>query len=174
VVRKAGFDLLRDPAAYLWGSRAEAPRSGSSEPSNEPSSEPSSDPGSEERPRAQRTASGLWRIRTGGAPPAMPYSPAFHVPFALPGPEADRLLPPLKLAGAALSVVPLALAWALARRLGIPPLGAVLLAFVPTAFGELTIGALPALFGHVLDVALLLWLVSRQWRLPALARAPWS
>src|SRR5262245_19672645 len=174
VVRKAGFDLLRDPPAYLWGTRAE-PQAGNPEPPSESAAEPSSDPAAErssnrapdDRPRAQRTTSGLWRIRTGGAPQAMPYSLAFHVPFAVLGLEGDRLLTTLKLAGVALSVVPLALAWALAGRLGLPPLGAVLLAFVPTAFGELTIGALPALFGHVLDVGLLLWLASQLPRLSA-------
>jgi len=159
VVRKAGFDLLRDPAGYLWGQRAEPPRAGSSEAS--------SDPGADAGPRAERTTSGLWRIRTGGAPQAMPYSLAFHVPFAVSGLEDDRLLTTLKLAGAALSIIPLALAWALARQLGLPPLGAVLLAFVPTAFGELTIGALPALLGHVLDLSLLLWLASQIRRLDA-------
>jgi hypothetical protein len=154
VVRNAGIDFLRDPAHYLWGTSADemaasAPAAGSP-------------------PRAQRTVSGLWLIRTGRGLQGMPYSVAFHALFAASGLADDDLLTALKLAGAALSVVPIALVWVLATRTGIPPIGGALLALVPTYAGELTLGALPALFGHAMDVGLLLWVVIHLGRIPVL------
>ena len=138
VVRKAGFDLLRDPSKHLWSPRED--------PSRSPSSGTS------------RAASGLWAVRTVGGAQGMPYSLAFHALVAPLGLRYDALLTLLKLVGALLSVVPIPIVWALARYLGVSPLGAVLLALVPTPMSELTIGALPALLGHAFDMGLLLWL----------------
>ena len=136
VVRSAGFDLLVKPSHYLWSPREDG--SGS--------------------PSTSRSASGLWPVGTVGGPQGMPYSLAFHALVAPLGLEYDALLTLLKLVGALVSVAPIPIAWALARRRGISPLGAGLLALLPTAMSELTSGFLPALMGHALDMGLLLWL----------------
>jgi hypothetical protein len=89
----------------------------------------------------------------------MPYSIAFHVPFALLDWPYDGTLSALKLTGAVLSVLPLALGFALARRLDLPArTAAVLLALAPTYPHWLFRATLPALLGHSMDLVLLLWL----------------
>jgi hypothetical protein len=110
---------------------------------------------------------GLWRIEAHGKTYAFPYSPAFHAPFALLGFAYDDLLTWMKLAAAAVSVVPLILVWAIARRVGAPPLGAVLMLLVPTYTSRLGFAFLPATFGHAWDMLLVTWLA---WHLHELRR----
>ena len=101
---------------------------------------------------------GVWRTEAYGKTYAFPYTPAFHLPFTLLPVGYDTLLLCLKLAAAAISIVPIVLTWALARRLGVSVLGAALLVVIPTYTSRLSFAFLPALFGHAFDLALLFWL----------------
>ena len=101
---------------------------------------------------------GVWRTEAYGRTYAFPYTPAFHLPFAILPLGYDTLLVAMKLAAAAVSVVPIFLTWALARRLGASTLGAALLVLIPTYTSRLSFAFLPALFGHAFDLALVLWL----------------
>ena len=101
---------------------------------------------------------GVWRTEAYGQTYAFPYTPAFHLPFTLLPVGYDTLLLCLKLAAAAVSIVPILLTWALARRLGVSVLGAALLVLIPTYTSRLSFAFLPALFGHAFDLALLYWL----------------
>lgn len=104
---------------------------------------------------------GVWRTGAYGKTYAFPYSPAFHIPFALLRLSDDSLLVALKLGAAAVSTVPIILVWAMARRLGVSPLGAGLMVLVPTYTSRLSFAFLPSLFGHAVDLAFLLWLVTK-------------
>lgn len=132
VVRDAGPDLLRAPAHHIW--------------------RPAS-------PGAERAYSGLWPERVDGRVYRFPYSVAFHIPFAFLPFDCDTVLTAFKLAGALVTTVPLLLVFAMARRVGAPPLGALLLAFVPLPVAKLTVAALPALLGDAMNTAFLVWLV---------------
>jgi hypothetical protein len=110
---------------------------------------------------------GVWRTEAYGKTYAFPYSPAFHLPFAALALPYDTLLVAMKLTAAALTVVPLVLVWTLARRWGAYPLGAVLMVLVPTYTSRLTFAFLPALFGHAVDMAALVWLAGHLDRLCA-------
>jgi hypothetical protein len=101
---------------------------------------------------------GVWRTEAYGKTYAFPYTPAFHLTFAALNLSYDARVEAMKLAAAAVSVVPLLLTWALARRLGAYPLGAALLVLIPTYTSRLSFAFLPALFGHAFDLALILWL----------------
>ena len=101
---------------------------------------------------------GVWRTEAYGKTYAFPYTPAFHVPFAVIPFGYDDLITAMKLAAAALTTVPLVLAWAIARRLGASVVGAALMAVVPTYVSRLSFAFLPALFGHAVDMAFLFWL----------------
>jgi hypothetical protein len=83
----------------------------------------------------------------------------------------------MKLAGAAVSVVPILLLWALARRWGAATAGAFLLMVVPTYTSRLSFAFLPSLFGHAVDMAFLLWLAANLERVTErrvwLAGAAW-
>jgi hypothetical protein len=103
---------------------------------------------------------GVWRTEAYGKTYAFPYTPAFHLPFTLLPIGYDTLLLCLKLSAAAISVVPIVLTWALARRLGVSVLGAALLAVIPTYTSRLSFAFLPALFGHAFDLALVCWLAA--------------
>jgi hypothetical protein len=103
---------------------------------------------------------GVWRTEAYGKTYAFPYTPAFHLPFTLLPVGYDTLLLCLKLSAAAISVVPIFVTWALARRLGVSVLGAALLVVIPTYTSRLSFAFLPALFGHAFDLALLCWLAS--------------
>jgi len=120
---------------------------------------------------------GVWRTEAYGKTYAFPYTPAFHLPFTLLPVGYDTLLLCLKLAAAAVSVVPILLTWALARRLGVSVLGAALLVLIPTYTSRLSFAFLPALFGHAFDLALVCWLASHLDALRAprawLAGAAW-
>jgi hypothetical protein len=108
---------------------------------------------------------GVWRTEAYGRTYAFPYSPAFHLPFVALHLSYDDRIAAMKLWAAALSVVPLVLVWALARRLGLSPLGAVLMVLIPTYTSRLSFAFLPSLFGHAVDVSFLLWLSTRLHRL---------
>jgi hypothetical protein len=110
---------------------------------------------------------GVWRTGAHGKTYAFPYTPAFHAPFALIGPALtyDQRLTAMKLFAVGLSVVPLLLVWALARRLGAPPWGAGLMVLIPTYTSRLSFAFLPALGGHAVDIAFLYWLSGRLDRL---------
>jgi len=112
-------------------------------------------------PRNAILEHGVWRVTAYGRSHAFPYSPAFHLPFVPLGLPYDTLLTAMKLYAVALSVVPLVLVWALARRLGISALGAGLMLVIPTYTSRLSFAFMPALFGHAVDMAFLLWLVAR-------------
>ncbi|HEY8147466.1 MAG TPA: hypothetical protein VIK51_00940 [Vicinamibacteria bacterium] len=103
---------------------------------------------------------GVWRTEAYGKTYAFPYTPGFHLPFTLLKVGYDTLLLCLKLSAAAISVVPIFLTWALARRLGVSVLGAALLAVIPTYTSRLSFAFLPALFGHAFDLALVCWLAT--------------
>lgn len=121
VVRAAGLDFFRTPAAYIW-------------------------------------EHGVWRTEAYGRTYAFPYTPAFHLPFALIAFGYDELIAAMKLTAAALTTVPLVLVWTMARRLGASVVGAALMAVVPTYVSRLSFAFLPALFGHAADMAFLFWL----------------
>jgi hypothetical protein len=103
---------------------------------------------------------GVWRTEAYGRTYAFPYSPAFHLPFTVLPLGYDTRLLAMKLWAAAVSVVPIFLTWALARRLGVSVAGAALLVLVPTYTSRLSFAFLPALFGHVFDLALIGWLAT--------------
>ncbi len=104
---------------------------------------------------------GVWRTEAYGRTYAFPYTPAFHLPFAALGLPYDTLLLAMKLTAAALSVVPLVLLWALARRLGASTTGAFLMVLIPTYTSRLSFAFLPSLLGHAVDMAFLLWIAGR-------------
>jgi hypothetical protein len=108
---------------------------------------------------------GAWSKPAYGGATGLPYSPAFHLPFALLGLSFDATLTAFKLTAAALTLVPLVLLWPLARRVGAAPLGALLMVLVPTYTSRLAVALLPSLLGHAADVLLLAWLAYRLERL---------
>lgn len=136
VLRNAGFDYLRAPYHYLWGDPSEVSAAG-------------------------RAPSGLWLKDVGGRAFGPPYSLAFHAPFAPFVATMDERIAGLKVWGALVSVVPMLALGALARRYGLSSLGLAALLFVPTYVSRLTLGLLPALFGHAVEMLFLVWL-SRQ------------
>jgi hypothetical protein len=109
---------------------------------------------------------GVWRTQAYGQTYAFPYSPAFHLAFVPLALEGDALESALKLFAAAISLVPLVVVWALARRVGVPPLWpALLMVAIPTYTSRLTFAFMPALFGHAFDMLLVLWLCTYLSRL---------
>jgi hypothetical protein len=105
-------------------------------------------------------AHGVWRTEAYGKTYAFPYTPAFHLPFTLLPLDYDALITALKIGAAAVSLVPIVLVWAMARRLGASPLGSALMVLVPTYTSRLSFAFLPALFGHAVDMAFVLWLLT--------------
>jgi hypothetical protein len=87
---------------------------------------------------------GVWRTQAHGKTYAFPYTPAFHVPFAISALPYDGIITAMKLAAAAVSTVPLVLVWALARRFEVSPVGAVLMVLIPTYTSRLSFAFLPA------------------------------
>jgi len=112
-------------------------------------------------PSAAIAEHGVWRTEAYGRTYAFPYSPAFHLPFAALDLPYDTRLLAMKLTGAAVSVVPLVLVWALARRFGVSTAGAFLMVLIPTYTSRLSFAFLPSLFGHAVDIGLLYWLSGR-------------
>jgi hypothetical protein len=136
VVRAAGPDFLRAPSTYLWGDGGSVGPQG-------------------------RGPSGLWLKDVGGRAYGLPYSLAFHAPFAPFEATLDRRIGWLKVWGAALSVVPILALGALARRWGLPLVGLGAMLVVPTYLSRLTLALLPALFGHATEMVFLCWLARR-------------
>jgi hypothetical protein len=110
------------------------------------------------RPSEAIAEHGVWRTEAYGKTYAFPYTPAFHLPFAALGLAYDTRILAMKLTGAAVSVAPILLVWALARRWGAATAGAFLMVVVPTYTSRLSFAFLPSLFGHAVDVSFLLWL----------------
>lgn len=115
-------------------------------------------PGFFRSPSRHLAEQGAWSKPAYGGTAALPYTPAFHLPFAVLGLPFDDTITAFKLTAAAITLVPLVLVWAMARRIGASPLGALLMALVPTYTSRLSYALLPALLGHAMDVALLAWL----------------
>jgi hypothetical protein len=103
---------------------------------------------------------GVWRTEAYGRTYAFPYTPAFHLPFSVWPLSYDGLVTALKLGGVVVSLVPLVLVWAMARRLGASPLAAALMVVIPTYTSRLSWAFLPSLFGHAFDMALVCWLIA--------------
>ncbi len=113
-------------------------------------------------------AQGAWTKPAYGASAILPYAVGFHAllaPWAL---DYDTLLTVMKLTGALLSTLPLVFVWGIARRLGLAPLGALLMLVVPTYTSRLTFALLPALTGHAMDMALVFWLAANLERIGSL------
>jgi hypothetical protein len=108
---------------------------------------------------------GLWIVNAHGRTYAFPYVPTFHIPFAILALPYDQRILAMKLAGVLTTLLPLPAAWLIARRLGISPIGVVLLLFVPTYTSRLSFAFLPSLLGHAMDMALLAWLAGHAERL---------
>ena len=107
---------------------------------------------------------GVWVTGALGKTYAFPYTPVFHLPFAVLDIAYDDLLTTLKLATAALSTISVALVWAFAARLafaGAPLLSAVTMVVIPTYSSRLSFAFLPALLGNAVDLALILYLFVR-------------
>ena len=108
---------------------------------------------------------GRWATEAYGETYAFPYSPAFHLPFAVLGLSYDALIVWMKLFAAACSTIPLVLVWVLARAFGLSPWGSALMAIIPTYTSRLSFAFFPSLFGHAFDTALICWLALRWDRL---------
>lgn len=115
------------------------------------------------------TEHNVWVTEAYGRTYAFPYTPMFHVPFALLPVGYDTLVLALKLAGAAISTIPIALVWAFARSLGfaspVPFVGAVFMIAIPTYASRLSFAFLPSLFGHAVDLVFLYWVFRHLARL---------
>ena len=112
---------------------------------------------------------GAWTKPVLGRVSSLPYAVMFHTPFALLawmfGLSTDQIETSLKSASSLISVLPILLAGALAVRFKLPPLAALMLCLIPTYTSRLSFALLPALLGHVFDLAALLTiatLVSRE------------
>ena len=143
VVREAGWDFLRAPARYLYTPREEPPAADT----------------------LVRTTAGLWLRRIRGVDVGLPYSLAFHALLAPLRLSGDTMVSVLKVLGALLSALPVAVLAFLAARLGAPAGSAFLLVAAPTALLELSLGTVPSVFGHALDALFLLFLLVRAPRL---------
>jgi hypothetical protein len=131
-VRHAGIALFRNPYESLW--------------------RPVGD--------QDRVASGMWIKEIGGATLGLPYAVAFHsalAPFPL---GEDQTVTLIRVAGGLAAALAPVLMFLLTRALGFAASGALLAVFVPSASAELANAAVPACFGHLFDLAFLLWLAS--------------
>lgn len=104
---------------------------------------------------------GVWSRRIGERTYAFPYTPAFHLPFAIVPLEYDQRITAMKLGAAALTTVPIVAVAALARGMAGAPLGVLLMLFVPVYAHHLSVTYLAALFGHAVDMSFLAWLSNR-------------
>ena len=141
VVQRAGLSALISPTRYLNA------REGRSEA------------------ESGRTAAGLYLYRIGERQFPLPYSLLPYLPVAALGLDYDSTLTALKILGAACSALPIVLVAALARTLRAPAVASLLLFAAPTAAYELSFASIPALFGHAVDLALLVFLAARLDRL---------
>lgn len=105
-------------------------------------------------------AQGAWTKPVLGGVSALPYAIVFHTPFAVLASvfdlSIDQIETAMKAGASLVSVLPILLAGLLASRLSLPPLAALLLCVIPTYTSRLSFGLLPALLGHVFDLAALL------------------
>jgi hypothetical protein len=108
---------------------------------------------------------GVWLKRAYGKPYAMPYSPAFHLPFALLPIDRENVVTFMKLGAAALSTLPLLAVAVLARQFGAAPAGVAVLALIPAYGIRLSFAFVAAIFGHAVDCIALVWLARRLRRL---------
>ncbi|HQZ17731.1 MAG TPA: hypothetical protein PLD86_12725 [Vicinamibacteria bacterium] len=110
------------------------------------------------------SAQKAWTKPVMGSLSALPYAVMFHTPFAvlaaLLGLTTDEIETALKAGSSLVSVIPILLGGALAARLSLPPLAALLLCVIPTYASRLSFALLPALFGHMLDLVVLLTIVT--------------
>ncbi len=101
-----------------------------------------------------------WTKPVLGSVASLPYAVMFHAPFAVLAAffdlSTDQIETAIKAGSALFSVIPILLAGALAVRLSMPPLAALMLCVIPTYASRLSYALLPALFGHMLDLAALL------------------
>ena len=106
------------------------------------------------------TAQGAWTKPVLGSVSLLPYAVMFHTPFAVLARgfdlSTDRIETALKAGSTLISVLPILLGGALAARLSLPPLSALVLCLIPTYTSRLSFALLPALFGHVFDLIALL------------------
>ncbi len=111
-------------------------------------------------PAVALNAQGAWTKPVLGTVSALPYAVMFHTPFAALAIvfdlSIDQIETVLKAGSSLISVLPILLAAILAARLSLPPLSALLLCVIPTYTSRLSFALLPALFGHVFDLAVLL------------------
>jgi hypothetical protein len=136
VVRRAGLDALISPAKYVETPAAKGAGEG-------------------------RTASGLWLYRIGEEHYPLPYSLLPYAPLAALGRDHDGTIAALKMAAASVSALAVVLLAAVATGLSAPGWSALLYAAAPTAAAELSFASYPALFGHLFDLSLLLFLMAR-------------
>lgn len=111
-------------------------------------------------PAAALNAQKAWTKPVMGKVSSLPYAVMFHAPFALLAGafdlSTDEIEAALKAGSSLVSVIPILLAGALAIRLSLPPLSALVLCVIPTYTSRLSFALLPALFGHMLDLVALL------------------
>ncbi len=110
------------------------------------------------------SAQKAWTKPVLGSVSSLPYAVMFHTPFAVLATaldlSTDEIETALKAGSSLVSVIPILLGGALAVRLSLPPLAALLLCVIPTYASRLSFALLPALFGHMLDLVVLLTLVT--------------
>lgn len=112
-------------------------------------------------PAGYLDAQGAWTKPAYGGSAGLPYAVGFHALFVLLPVGYDALVTVMKLTAAAISVLPLLLAWGIARRLGLPAFrAALLMALVPTYTSRLSFALMPALLGHALDMLFVWWLAA--------------
>lgn len=131
-VRHAGMALFRNPYESLW--------------------RPVGD--------EDRVASGMWLKEIGGTTLGLPYAVAFHSALALFPMGEDQTVTIIRVAGAVAAALAPVLVFLLARALGLASWGAWLAVVVPSTSAELANAAVPACFGHLFDLAFLLWLAT--------------
>lgn len=106
------------------------------------------------------SAQGAWTKPVLGGVSSLPYAVLFHTLFAIPAwlfnLSTDEIETALKCGSSLISVLPVLVSGALAARLGLPPLSALLLCVIPTYTSRLSFALLPALLGHVFDLVALL------------------
>jgi len=108
---------------------------------------------------------GVWSRRIGERTYAFPYTPAFHLPFALVPLGYDERITAMKLGAAALTTVPIVAVATLTRGVAGSAFGVLLMLFVPVYAHHLSVTYLAALFGHAVDMSFLAWLSLRLDRL---------
>ncbi len=115
-------------------------------------------------PAEALNAQRAWTKPVLGGVSSLPYAVLFHTPFAILSAvfalSLDQIEGALKAVSSLISVLPILLAGALATRLSLPPLAAIALCVIPTYTSRLSFALLPALFGHVFDLIVLLALAT--------------